>query len=364
MAEMTSPDAVAGRIVEELGVTLATVTIAVGVRSGLWTALAGAGPLGPEELAERTGVAPVLAREWCRTQVAGGYLRLAGGPDERYVLPDEVSAVLVHGPLGGLVDAAMTMMAATGERFDEFTAAFAAGRGFGWAERADGHAHGVDMFTRAALAPGFLAAAVRACGPGVADALDAGGALLDVGCGYGAPTLTLAEEFPAAAVTGCDFHDASIVAARKAAAEAGLAQRVRFEVATATQAPAVTGGYALVVFVDSLHDLGDPAGALARARELLGPGGAVLLVEPRAADRVVDNLNPVGRMFYAVSTMFCTPTAVAQGGPDAGTGAGATPLGTLAGPAALTRVAAQAGLSRVRELPVEAPFNLVLELRP
>jgi 2-polyprenyl-3-methyl-5-hydroxy-6-metoxy-1,4-benzoquinol methylase len=254
----------------------------------------------------------------------------------------------------------MTMMAATGQRFDEFTAAFAAGRGFGWAERADGHAHGVDMFTRAALAPGFLAAAVRACEPGVAAALEAGGALLDVGCGYGAPTLTLAEEFPAAAVTGCDFHDASIVAARKAAAEAGLAQRVRFEVATATQAPSVTGGYALVVFVDSLHDLGDPAGALARSRELLAPGGAVLLVEPRAADRLVDNLNPVGRMFYAVSTMFCTPTAVAQGGPEGG----ADPLGTLAGPAALTRVAAQAGLSRAREVPVEAPFNLVLELRP
>ncbi|MGD9530737.1 class I SAM-dependent methyltransferase [Pseudonocardia sp.] len=359
MSDMTSPDAVAGRIVEELGVTLATVTIAVGVRAGLWTALAGAGPLGPEELAERTGVAPVLAREWCRTQAAGGYLRLAGDSDaqgERYVLPDEVAAVLVHGPLGGLVDAAMTMMAATGQRFDEFTTAFAAGRGFGWTERADGHAHGVDMFTRAALAPGFLAAAVRACDPGVAAALDAGGALLDVGCGYGAPTLTLAEEFPAAAVTGCDFHDASIVAARKAAAEGGLAQRVRFEVATAAQAPAVTGGYALVVFVDSLHDLGDPAGALARARELLAPGGAVLLIEPRAADGVVANLNPVGRMFYAVSTMFCTPTAVAQGGPG-------SPLGTLAGPAALTRVAAQAGLAQVRELPVEAPFNLVLELR-
>lgn len=356
MTDMTGPDAVAGRIVEELGVTLATVTVAVGVRAGLWAALAGAGPLSPEELGDRTGVAPALAREWCRTQAAGGYLRYAGAPDERYELPDDVAAVLVHGPLGGLVDAAMTMMAATGQRFDEFTAAFGAGRGFGWGERADGHAHGVDLFTRAAFAPGFLASTVRACGPAVVEALDAGGALLDVGCGYGTPTLALAGEFPAAAVTGCDFHDASIVAARKAAAEAGLAQRVRFEVATAAQAPAVPGGYALVVFVDSLHDLGDPVAALVRARELLAPDGVVLLVEPRGADGVADNLNPVGRMFYAVSTMFCTPTAVAQGG--------AAPLGTLAGPAVLTRVAAEAGLSRVRELPVEAPFNLVLELRP
>lgn len=351
----TDVDAVAGRIVEELGVTLGTLTTALGVRTGLWTALVGAGPLAPEELAARTGVAPAMAREWCRAQAAGGYLDLDLSRDtERFVLPDAVAAVLVHGPLGALVDAATTMLTATALRFDAFTAAIAAGRGFGWDERADEHAHGVDQFTRAAIAPELLAEAVEGCSGDVAGALRAGGALLDVGCGYGAPTLMLAEAFGPARVTGCDFHDASIVAARKAAVEAGLADRVRFEVASAAQAPAVEGGYALVVFVDSLHDLGDPVGALARARELLAPGGAVLLVEPRAADRVADNLHPVGRMFYAVSTMFCTPTALAQEG---------MALGTLAGPAVLAEVAAAAGL-RLRPVPVAAPFNLVLELRP
>jgi SAM-dependent methyltransferase len=351
----TDIEAVAGRIVEELGVTLGTLTTALGVRTGMWAALAGAGPLTPEELAGRTGVAPELAREWCRAQAAGGYLSYLSLDGERFVLPDEVAAVLVHGPLGALVDAATTMLTATAARFDAFTAAVAAGRGFGWDERADEHARGVDLFTRAAMAPDLLAAAVEACSGDVAAALRAGGALLDVGCGFGAPTLMLAEAFGQARVTGCDFHDASIVAARKAAAEAGLADRVRFEVATATQAPAVEGGYGLVVFVDSLHDLGDPVGALARARALLASDGAVLLVEPAAADRVADNLHPVGRMFYAVSTMFCTPTALAQEG---------TALGTLAGPAVLAEVAAAAGLSRVRPVPVEAPFNLVLELRP
>jgi hypothetical protein len=128
---------------------------------------------------------------------------------------------------------------------------------------------------------------------------------------------------------------------------------VSFEVAPAIRAPGA--GYALVVFVDSLHDLGDPVGALTRAREVLAPGGAVLLVEPGAADRVEDNLHPVGRMFYAVSTMFCTPTALSQEG---------TALGTLAGPRVLTEVAHAAGFRTVRPVPVEAPFNLVLELRP
>nr|WP_246324898.1 class I SAM-dependent methyltransferase [Petropleomorpha daqingensis] len=188
---------------------------------------------------------------------------------------------------------------------------------------------------------------------GVADRLAAGGSLLDVGCGFGRPTIWMAQAFPAARVVGCDFHDASIAAARKAAAAAGLADRVAFEVAPATRAPGQ--GHAVVVFVDSLHDLGDPVGALTRAREVLAPDGAVLLVETRAGDRVEDNLHPVGRMFYAVSTMFCTPTAVSQGG---------AALGTLAGPSALTAVARAAGFGTVRTVPVEAPFNLLLELRP
>ena len=154
---MTDVEAVAGRIVEELGVTLSTLTMAVGLRTGLWAALAGAGPLTPEQLAQRTGVAPALAREWCRTQAAGGYLRLAG---EGFALPDEVTAALVHGPMGELVDAATMMITATAMRFDAFVRAFGGGRGFGWDERTGEHAHGVDRFSRAAIAPDFFTRAI------------------------------------------------------------------------------------------------------------------------------------------------------------------------------------------------------------
>jgi SAM-dependent methyltransferase len=342
-------DAVMGQILDELGVALSTLTTALGVRTGLWSALAGAGPLSPGELAQRVGTAEPYAREWMKTQAAAGYLAYADGAFE---LPEEVAAALVHGPMGAMVDAAVTMLCATGARFGAFEDAFRAGRGFGWDERAADHWHGVDRFTRAAMAPDFLIGAIRLL-DGVSDALDAGGAVLDVGCGYGAPTLWMAEGFPAARVTGCDYHDASIAAARKALAAAGAAHNVRFEVAAAKDAPG--SGYALVVFVDSLHDLGDPTGALARARDLLAPDGAVLLIEPRGSDHIEDNLNPVGRMFYAVSTMFCTPTAVSQEG---------TAIGTLAGLEVLTGIARKAGFSVVRTVPVDAPFNLVLELRP
>lgn len=342
-------EAVADQLLTELGVTLSTLTTALGVRTGLWSALVDAGPLTPAELAGRTGTAEPYTREWCRTQAAAGYLRLV---DDSFELPAEVAAVLVHSPMAAMIDAATTMLTATAARFPVFEEAFRTGRGFGWDERTPEHWQGVDGFTAAAMTPDFLPTAIAAMDD-VAERLAAGGTVLDVGCGFGRPTIWLAQAFPAARVTGCDFHDASVAAARKAAAAAGVADRVSFEVAPATQAPG--SGHALVVFVDSLHDLGDPVGALARAREVLAPDGAVLLVEPRAGDRVEDNLHPVGRMFYAVSTLFCTPTAVSQG---------STALGTLAGPAVLTEVATAAGFRTVRPVPVEAPFNLLLELRP
>jgi SAM-dependent methyltransferase len=207
------------------------------------------------------------------------------------------------------------------------------------------------VLTRAVLPAAALAAAVEQL-PGIAARLRRGGRVADVGCGFGAPTIMLARAFPEAPVIGFDYHDASVAAARKAAAEAGVGARVSFEVATAADLPGT--GYDLITFVDSLHDLGDPAGALSHARRALTPGGAVLLVEPPAGDTVADNLNPLGRMFYGVSTLVCTPNALSQG---------TAALGTLAGAARLTEVARAAGFGTVRRVDTDAPMNLLLELR-
>jgi SAM-dependent methyltransferase len=246
------------------------------------------------------------------------------------------------------------MFSSMGEGFPAFSEAFSSGQGFGWHQRTAAHWHGTDAFTRVALPGDLIAAAIGAMGD-VAAVLTAGGSVADVGCGYGTPTMAIAGQYPAARVLGIDYHDASIAHSRAEATRRGVAN-VRFEVADASGLPGQ--GYDLITFFDSLHDIGDPVGALTRARAAVAPSGAVLLVEPLGADRVEDNLNPPGRMFYAVSTLACTPNAVSQKTPTS-----SEPLG-LAGEQRLRATAAGAGFGRVRRLDVPAPINLVLELRP
>ena len=328
---------------------------ALGNRTGMWAALAGAGPVTPAQLATRTGVAAPLVREWCRAQAAGGYLTYDPAA-ATFTLPDAVAAALLHGPGGALVDSCTEMLCSMGAGFEEFAAAFAAGRGFGWHRRDAQFWQGSDAMTRVALPDELVGAVLDEVGT-VTAALAAGGSVLDVGSGYGTPTLAVARHATAAQVTGVDYNEASVAHARRAAADAGLTERVRFETGSATDLPG--SGYALVTFFDSLHDLGEPVAALASARDALAPDGAVLLIEPLAADTVEDNLTPSGRMFYAVSTLICTPNAVSQSGVGA-----PEPLGTQAGEAVLRETAYAAGFTRVRRIPVEAPLNLVLELRP
>jgi SAM-dependent methyltransferase len=355
--EERTPDAVVDQLVDDMAGSLGVLLIALGTRTGLWTALAGAGPLAPAELAGRTGIAEPLVREWCRAQAAGGYLTYR--PDDAtFTLPDVVAGALLHGPGLAMVDACTDMFRSLSAGFDEFAAAFGAGHGFGWHRHDAQFWHGSDALTQVALPDGLIGAVLDQLGP-VSAALAAGGSALDVGSGYGTPTLAMARHIPAARVLGVDSHDASVAHARRAAEEAGVAERVCFEVGAATDLPG--SGYALVTFFDSLHDLGDPVGALVQARAALAPEGAVVLVEPLAADRVEDNLTPSGRMFYGVSTLICTPNAVSQ--TAAGT-AGRVPLGTQAGEALLRETATAAGFAHVRRVPVEAPLNLVLELRP
>ena len=351
-----------GKIVTELGAALGVLLTSLGLRSGLWAALAGAGPLTTAEVTAKVSVEPSLVREWLRAQAAGGYLDYDPATGT-FTLPDAVAAAICYGPGGALVDAAATMFSSMGEGFAAFSEAFSTGQGFGWHQRTAAHWHGTDAFTRVALPAELIAAAIGEMA-GLAAVLAAGGSVADVGCGYGTPTMAIAGLFPAARVLGIDYHDASIAHARAEAARRGASPgtgpgvgTVRFEVDAAS---GLSGqGYDLITFFDSLHDIGDPLGALSRARQALGPDGAVLLVEPLGADDVEDNLNPAGRMFYAISTLACTPNAVSQK-----TATSSEPLGAQAGEKRLRALAAQAGFGRVRRLDVPAPMNLVLELRP
>src|SRR5579875_2783647 len=189
---------------------------------------------------------------------------------------------------------------------------------------------------------------------GVEDKLRAGARVADIGCGHGASLVALAESYPQSRFWGFDYHPASIEVARQRAREAGVADRLTFAIAGAKEYP---GNYDLICFFDCLHDMGDPVGIAAYARQRLDRDGTVLLVEPFALDDRETNLreNPVAALLYAASTAICTPNSLSQ---DVGLG-----LGAQAGEARLRAVFEEAGFARFHRVG-QTPLNLILEARP
>lgn len=337
------------KAVGDVGAVVAGSMVVIGDRLGLYRAMAGAGPLTSAELAVRTNTNERYIREWLGAQAAGGYLSYAG--DGRFVLPAEHAIALTDESSPACVIGAFEIAVGAVQATDRIAEAFASGAGLSWSDH-DAHVHtGCERFFR----PGYLNFLTTAWVPaldGVQQRLEAGIRVADIGCGHGASTIHLAQSYPQSSVTGYDPHDRSLDAARKRAADAGVADRVTFENGTAKS---LTGSYGLIAFFDCLHDLGDPIGALATARAHLNEGGTVLIVEPMAGDTIEDNLNPVGAAYYGLSTLLCTPNSLAQE-----TGAA---LGAQAGERRLREVAAQAGFTGFRRV-AETPFNLVFEARP
>lgn len=337
------------KAVGDVGALLAGAMVVIGDRLGLYRAMSGAGPVTAADLAGRTGTHERYVQEWLGAQAAAGYLRYAG--DDRYELPAEHAVPLLDEASPACVVGAFETAVGAVLATDRIADAFRTGEGVFWGDH-DPHVHtGCERFFR----PGYLAFLTTAWIPaldGVEARLREGIRVADVGCGHGASTIHLAQSYPSSTYTGFDPHDASVEAARKRAADAGVADRVRFEQATAKE---LSGSYDLVAYFDCLHDLGDPVGALRAAREHLADGGTVLLVEPMAGDRVEDNLNPVGAAYYGFSTLLCTPNSLAQETKAA--------LGAQAGEARLREVAREAGFGSFRRV-AETPFNLVFEVRP
>jgi SAM-dependent methyltransferase len=339
-----------GRFVGDLGAAVAAGAVVVGDRLGLYRALAER-PLRPEELATRTGTAPRYVEEWLRGQAAGGYVTYDAGT-RAYGLTEEQAFVLADpdGPV--YAPGAFELAIATLRAEPEITAAFRTGEGFPW----HAHDHGVFSGCERFFRPGYVANLVPAWLPaldGVVAKLRAGALVADIGCGHGASTILMAGEFPASRFSGTDAHDESIAQARVRAKEAGVEGRVEFQVATAQTFDG--SGYDLVTTFDALHDMGDPLGAARHVRERLADDGSWMIVEPYAGETVADNLNPVGRVYYAFSTFLCVPNALSQGGGYS--------LGAQAGEGPMAQIAADAGFSRFRRV-AETPFNLVYEAKP
>ena len=349
MATLEEPVAIDGakleafvfRAVDEVGATLNAALVVMGDKLGLYRAMAGAGPLTPDEVAQRTGTAERYVREWLNNQAAGGYVEYdpASGrytlpPEQAMALTDEDSPAYIPGffqiALGSVLDSPrITEVVKTGE-------------GIGWHDHVHDVHEGCERFFR----PGYNANLLTSWLPaldGVVEKLERGAKVADVGCGHGASTILLAKAFPNSTFVGSDYHDGSIETARKRAAEAGVADRATFEVAPAA-------GYS-----GTGYDMGDPAGAARHVRETLAPDGTWMIVEPAAGDRVEDNLNPIGRAYYGFSTLLCTPASLSQ---DVGLA-----LGAQAGEARIRDVVVSGGLTRFRRA-TETPFNLVFEARP
>lgn len=344
-------EAFLGQAVGDMGAAISGLLLHIGDRLGLYKAMAGAGPLTSVEVAERASCAERYVREWLNNQAAGGYVTYHA-TTERYELPDEQAAALADEDSPAFLCGGFEGIASCYADADTFVDAFASGRGVGWHEHDARLFRGTERFFR----PGYTAHLVDEWLPaldGVVAKLERGARVADVGCGHGASTILLAQAFPESHVTGFDYHDASIAAARKRAAETGVADRAMFEVAGAKDFPGT--GFDLVCFFDCLHDMGDPVGAARHVRQALATDGHVLLVEPFAGDNVEDNLNPVGRAFYGFSSVVCTPASLSQ---EVGLG-----LGAQAGEGRLRAVFDQAGFRRFRRA-TETPFNLILEARP
>jgi SAM-dependent methyltransferase len=339
------------RAVDEVGATLNAALVVMGDKLGLYQALAGSGGMTSLELARRTGVSERYVREWLNAQAAGGYVEYDPDratytlpPEQAMAMTDEQSPAYLPGffqiALGAVLDS------------PRITESARSGDGVGWHEHNHDVFDGCERFFR----PGYNANLVDAWLPaldGVVEKLEAGASVADIGCGHGSSTILMAQAYPNSTFVGSDYHAGAIETARARAEDAGVAERVRFEVTAPDEQP--RGPYDLVTMFDCLHDMGDPVGAARQVRGSLKPDGTWMIVEPMAGDRIEDNLNPVGRAYYGFSTFLCTPASLSQ---DVGLA-----LGAQAGEARIGDVVAGGGLTRFRRV-AETPFNLVFEARP
>jgi SAM-dependent methyltransferase len=344
-------EAFMGQFVQDLGAALSVATVAIGDKLGLYKAMADGEPVSPRELAERTDTDERYVREWLSSQAASGYVTY-NASSERFTLPPEQAMALAQDNSPAFIPGAFQLAAGLIKDEPQISEAFRSGEGVGW------HQHDHDLFcgTERFFRPGYIANLVPSWIPsleGVHDKLTDGGLVADVGCGHGASTLILAQAYPKSEFVGFDYHPESIEHARSAAREAGLEDRASFEIATAKDFPGTN--YDLVAMFDCLHDMGDPVGAAQHVLGALQEDGTWLIVEPFAHDRLEDNLNPVGRVFYSASTMVCTPASRDQ---EVGLA-----LGAQAGEERLRKVVSDGGFTRFRRA-TETPFNLVLEARP
>ena len=348
--DMSKVEQFAGQVVSDISATFSGVMTNIGHKLGLYKAMAGAGPITSQILAEKTGTYERYVREWLNNQTAGGYV-VYNAETNAYTLPDEHIPVLVDDESPLFLVPALDVASSLWLDEDKVADVFRSGAGIAWSD----HHHRLFCGSEALFRPGYKAHLTSTwikSLDGVEDKLKAGAKVADVGCGHGASTIVLAQEYPNSTFYGFDNHKESVEIARQRAKDAGVNGNIHFSVANAKDFS--ESDFDLICFMDCLHDMGDPVGAAQHAKQSLKANGTVLLVEPAAGDTVNDNINPVSRLYYAASTAVCTPCSLSQ---EVGLA-----LGAQAGEKRLSDVMKDAGFNELRRAS-ETPFNIVLEAK-
>ena len=340
-----------GQMLSDLGGAASVALVRIGDALGLYKTMHERGPMTVAELAAAAGVNQRYLREWLSHQAASNYVSYDPAT-QKFTLPPEQAMVFAIEDSPVYMAGAFEVMAAMLENQAKVEPAFKIGGGVAWGDQAGCLFCATARFFR----PGYHNNLVGNWLPaldGVVAKLEEGAKVADVGCGHGWSTVLMAQAFPKSQFIGYDYHPSSIEHAQAHARDHGVAANTRFEVGTAKNYP--EKDFDLVAFFDCLHDMGDPAGAAAHVRQSLKSDGSWMIVEPMAGDRLEDNLNPTGRLYYAASTMVCVPTSLSQ---EVGAA-----LGAQAGEAKLREVITAGGFSNVRRA-TETPFNMILEARP
>jgi len=339
------------KVLGDVAGSMGLIMAYMGDRLDLYSALAELGAATSQKLADSTGLDERYVREWLSANAAAGYVSYDPASSEFSMSPEQF---VVFGQEGHPACMQGFFQAVVSTYLDEpkATEVFRSGEGLPWPDHNGCLFCGTERFYRPLYAANLIEHWLPAL-DGVIAKLERGARVADVGCGHGSSTILMAQAFPKSTFHGFDFHEVSIEHARDRARNAGVAGNTIFEVVRAKEYPG--SDYDLVGVFDALHDMGDPVGACSHILSSLKDDGTFMLVEPAAGDALEDNLHELGQIYYAFSTMVCTPASRAHGFGLA--------LGAQAGEKRLTEVLREGGFTRVRRA-AETPTNMVLEARP
>jgi SAM-dependent methyltransferase len=345
---------VVGQLVSDHNAAMASALVYIGDRNGLFTALDGAGPVTPDELAAKTGQSARYLREWLSAMACAGYVEY-DSQTGRFTLPPEQAFCLANPDSPAFFSGLFEMLPTWYGNATKVADAFKSGTGVPQSEYGEEFWHGFERFTRAQFLNHLTQHWIPAI-PGLEAKLQAGARVADVGCGNGQALLILAQAYPQSQLIGYDNYELAIKNARRRAAEAGLDSRVRYEQRDVVQG--IPGRYDLITVFDTVHDMVDPVGALTAIRKALAPDGVLLWTEFNLSGDLTENLaHPLNlaKFGYSASTLYCMTTSLSQGGAG---------IGTCMGPHKAEELAQKAGFGSFRRLPIDDPFTVVYEVQP